>query len=75
MNREQYKKYIAQMHEGLMDAAQDDPEMDPADIVYEVADSALSFDDEGKKAAEYLKSQGVVDITGRLADDIYSGVC
>lgn len=71
MTKEQYATFINDQHEGCKEAAEEMPDISIEDIVSDVAVEVLASNPE---AGAYLKSLGVKDIEGRLADDIYSGI-
>ena len=74
MSKVKYGKLITELHEGLIEAAD---EMQEAgvdvgidELASEVASTTM-YDEDWIKP--YLESRGVSDFEGRLADDIYSG--
>jgi hypothetical protein len=61
-----YNQLIKDLHEGMVDAQADGVDANPYDIVEGV------LADEGW-VITFLKNGGVIDVKGRIADDIYSG--
>ena len=74
MLKAKYQKLIKELHEGLLEAAQEMQEMDvdvgADELASEVASTTM-YDEPWIKV--HLNGLGVSDYAGRLADDIYSG--
>lgn len=64
-----YDKFIQSMKGWAYDAGGDDAEEVAADGCYDAARDMLK---DNKEIAKHLKSLGVTDLVGRLADDLYS---
>lgn len=67
MSKARYKKLVSDLHNGLKEAEE---EMGMEISVYDVANDALMSH---TWVTEHLQARGVTDVSGCLADDIYSG--
>ncbi len=65
MENKQYEKFTSDMAQDLT------IEQIDGDMLYEMVKENIDNDEEFIKIAKYLKKQGVIDIVGRLSDDIW----
>ena len=74
MSKAKYNALIKNLHQGMMEAEQEMAaegiDVDIADMGCEVARNAM---DDDQWVEPFLKTLGVSDFLGRMADDIFSG--
>lgn len=63
MTWDKYDEYVRSVHQDLINDG-------ILDGHYDIADSILLS---GPEIGEFLRSEGVIDVRGRLANDIYAG--